>query len=58
MFKPLVEICAMKIAAFWRLAEKENGIQGIRDLLKIEHGFTEEELNAKMSDEEEEEKSK
>ena len=51
MFKPLVELCAMAIAAHWRKAEKVNGIQGIRDLLGIEHGFTEEELNAKMPDE-------
>ena len=52
MFKPLVELCAMCIAAHWRKAEKANGIQGIRDLLGIEHGFTEEQLKEKMSDDE------
>lgn len=52
MFKPLVELLAMAIAShFWK-EEAKNGIQGIRDLLGIEHGFTEEQLNEKMSDEE------
>ena len=52
MFKPLVELLAMAIASHFRKAEKQNGIQGIRDLIQIEHGFTEEQLNEKMSDEE------
>jgi hypothetical protein len=49
-WKQLLDLCSAATAAKFKEAEKANGIQGIRDLLGIESGFTPEEEAMKRED--------
>ena len=49
-WKSLLDLCSAAVAAEFKKAEEKNGIQGIRDLLKIESGFTPEEEAMKRED--------
>ena len=48
--KPCLDLCSAAVAAEFRKAQEKNGIQGIRDLLGIESGFTPEEEAMKRED--------